>query len=101
MHHVLQHQPDREQKAIERAMHQEDALEESKRIELLTRWSCPWCNERRVRTACLACCYQRGRPNISVLRWGLLSRYIRTEEEAKEFPMKAPTFTRHQRGGGG
>jgi len=30
--------------------------------------------------------------HISVLRWGLLPRFITTEEEAKEFLRKAPTF---------
>ncbi|MBK9289463.1 MAG: SOS response-associated peptidase family protein [Flavobacteriales bacterium] len=66
-------------------------LEESKRVDLPYQVELPL-GDQCLRPAGLAVVTTAAPEHISVLRWGLLPRYIRTEEEAKDFLKKAPTF---------
>lgn len=82
---------DRDQKALEKAMHKK-MLEESQRIELPYQPELPLEQTSAFARPAWPVVTTRHPDRISVLRWGLLPRFVRTEEEAKEFLKKAPTF---------
>ncbi|MBK8497517.1 MAG: SOS response-associated peptidase [Flavobacteriales bacterium] len=82
---------DRDVKALEKAMHKR-MLEESRRIELPYQFELPLGQTSAFARPAWPVVTSRDPQRISVLRWGLLPRFVRTEEEAKEFLKKAPTF---------
>ena len=82
---------DRDLKALERAMHKK-MLEESKRVDLPYQVELPLGVTSAFARPVWPVVTTAAPERISVLRWGLLPRYIRTEEEAKDFLKKAPTF---------
>ncbi|MBK8614720.1 MAG: SOS response-associated peptidase [Flavobacteriales bacterium] len=82
---------DRDLKALERAMHKK-MLEESKRVDLPYQVELPLGVTSAFARPAWPVVTTAAPEHISVLRWGLLPRYIRTEEEAKDFLKKAPTF---------
>lgn len=82
---------DRDVHALEKAMHKK-MLEESRRIELPYKLELPLAQTSAFARPAWPVITSRDPQRISMLRWGLLPRFIRTEEEAKEFLKKAPTF---------
>lgn len=82
---------DRDLKALERAMHKK-MLEESKRVDLPYQVELPLGVTSAFARPAWPVVTTAAPERISVLRWGLLPRYVRTEEEAKDFLKKAPTF---------
>ena len=82
---------DRDVKALEAAMHKR-MIEESQRIELPCQLELPIGQTSAFARPAWPVITSKDPQRISVLRWGLLPRFIRREEEAKEFLKKAPTF---------
>lgn len=67
-------------------------LAESRRIELPHQFELPLGQTSAFARPAWPVITTRDPQHISVLRWGLLPRFIRSEEEAKEFLKRAPTF---------
>ncbi len=82
---------DRDTKALEKAMHKR-MLEESRRIELPYQPELPLGQTSAFARPAWPVVTSRHPERISLLRWGLLPRFVRTEEAAKEFLKQAPTF---------
>lgn len=82
---------DRDTKALEKAMHKK-MLEESRRIDMPYQPELPLGQTSAFARPAWPVVTSRDPQHINVLRWGLLPRFVRTEEEAKEFLKKAPTF---------
>ena len=82
---------DRDTKALEKAMHKR-MLEESRRIDLPYQPELPLGQTSAFARPAWPVVTSRHPERISVLRWGLLPRFVRTEEAAKEFLKQAPTF---------
>lgn len=82
---------DRDQKALEKAMHKK-MLADSQRVDLSYQPELPLGQTSAFARPAWPVVTSRDPQRISVLRWGFLPRFIRTEEEAKDFLKKAPTF---------
>lgn len=82
---------DRDVKALEKAMHKK-MLAESRRVDMPYQPELPLGQTSAFARPAWPVITTRDPEHISVLRWGFLPRFIRTEEEAKDFLKKAPTF---------
>lgn len=82
---------DRDVQALEKAMHRR-MISESKRIGLSVQLELPLGQTSAFARPAWPVITSTAPERISVLRWGLLPRFIRSEEEAKQFLKKAPTF---------
>jgi putative SOS response-associated peptidase YedK len=82
---------DRDLKALEKAMNKR-FIAEFKRIDLPFQIELPLDQTSAFARPAWPVVTSADPERISVLRWGLLPRFITTEEEAKEFLRKAPTF---------
>lgn len=82
---------DRDVKALERRMHKR-MLEESRRVELPQQMELPLEQTSAFARPLWPVVTSKEPQRITVQRWGLLPRYIRTDEEANDFLKKAPTF---------
>ena len=82
---------DRDVKALEKAMHKR-MLEESRRVDMPYQAELPLGRTSAFARPAWPVITTRDPDRISLLRWGFLPRFIRSEEEAKAFLKKAPTF---------
>lgn len=82
---------DRDMQALEKRMHRQ-MLEESRRLEPPHQLELPLGQTSAFARPLWPVVTSKQPQRISIQRWGLLPRYIRTEEEAKEFLKRAPTF---------
>lgn len=82
---------DRDVKALEKRMHKQ-MLEESRRVELSHQMELPLGQTSAFARPLWPVVTSKEPDRISIQRWGLLPRFIRTDEEAKDFLRKTPTF---------
>lgn len=82
---------DRDLKALEKTMNKR-LITELKRIDLPYQTELPLGQTTAFARPAWPVVTSADPERISILRWGLLPRFITTEEEAKDFLRKAPTF---------
>ncbi len=82
---------DRDVKALEKRMHKQ-MLEESRQVDAPDQLVLPLEQTSAFVRPLWPVVSSKAPDRISIQRWGLLPKYVRSEEEAKAFLKKAPTF---------